>query len=80
MVLAVARLAEGNSTIQMADPLKVNVSTVHSSRLATGSAGLLAPSLPLAGAIGSFMLANAAFAIGVVKALTGRAPGSFDKS
>jgi hypothetical protein len=48
--------------------------------LATGGAGLLAPSLPLAGAIGSFMLANAAFAIGVVKALTGRAPGGFDKS
>lgn len=48
--------------------------------LVTGGAGLLAPNLPLAGAAGSFMLANAAFAIGVFKALTGKAPGSFGKS
>ncbi len=52
-----------------------------------GYAGLLAaaigffvPGIPVLGALGSFAMANAAFALGVFKALTGRVPTSFGKS
>lgn len=42
--------------------------------------GILLPSIPLLGQLGSFAIANAAFALGVFKALTGKVPTSFGKA
>jgi cellulose synthase/poly-beta-1,6-N-acetylglucosamine synthase-like glycosyltransferase len=45
--------------------------------LGYGLLGAVLPGLPFAGSIWSFMIANAAFAIGVWKALTGQVPTAF---
>lgn len=42
-----------------------------------GLVGAFAPQLPFAGSIWSFMIANAAFAVGVWKAISGRVPTAF---
>lgn len=53
------------------------VVTTGIAALLYGSVGAVCPKLPLAGSLWSFMVANAAFAIGVFRALTGGVPTAF---